>query len=105
MQSELQKLIDNGDVVVGVYQQHDKGKKALVNYWQNEETNYKQLLCFLYRKAILKDNRLKIRYSYNYSDKQTISIIESFENFDGSITKTSFVFYNVPTKCGYLNIL
>lgn len=105
MQLELQKLIDKGRLVVGVYQQHEKGKKALVNYWQNEETNYKQLLCFLFRKTIQKDRRLKIRYSYNYSDKQTISIIESFENYDGSITKTSFVFYNVPTKCGYLDIL
>lgn len=105
MQLELQKLIDKGRLVVGVYQQHGKDKKALVNIWYNKTTNLKQFTSFLYRKAILKDNRLKIYYSYNYNDKQTISIVESFENYDGSITKTSFIFYNVPTKCGYLDIL
>lgn len=105
MQLELQKLIDKGRLVVGVYQQHDKGKKVLVNIWYNKTTNLKQLTTFLFRKTIQKDQRLKIYYSYNYSDKQTITIVESFENFDGSITKTSFTFYNVPTKCGYLDIL
>lgn len=91
-------------IIVEVYQQHGNGKKAHVNTWENEQTNILQLTAFLYRKTILKARNLKIKYSYNYSDMQTITITESFENYDGSITKTSFVFENIPTNLGYLDI-
>ena len=91
-------------MIVNVYQKKENGRKELVNTWEDEKMNILQLTAFLYRKTILKDSRLKIRYSYNYSDSQTIEIIESYENYDGSITKTYFVFENVPTSLGYLDI-
>ena len=104
MQLELQKLINKDKFVVGVYQQHEKGKKVLVNIWRDKENNLKQLTCFLWRKAILKSSKIKIKYRYNYSDKQVLEIVEDFENYDGSITKTFFVFYNVKTNLGYLDL-
>lgn len=63
-----------------------------------------QLLGFLYSKTIIKVSNLKISYSYNYSDLQTISITQNYTNYDGSITKTRYNFYNIPTNCGYLDI-
>ena len=96
--------MEDKKIIVEVYQQHDKGKKALVNVWDDEKTNVLQLTAFLYRKTLLKDSRLRIRYSYNYADTQTVIITESFTNYDNSITKTSFVFKNLPTNLGYLDI-
>ena len=91
-------------IIVEVYQQHDNGKKVHVNTWEDEQTNILQLTAFLYRKTILKSRNLKIKCGYNYSDMQTITITESFKNYDESITKTSFVFENIPTNWGYLDI-
>ena len=105
MQLELEKELKKGGIVVAVYQQHEKGKKVLVNIWRDRKNNLKQFTCFLYRKAILKAKNIRISYNYNYSDKQIITITESFINYDNSITKTSFVFHNIPTKCGYLDII
>lgn len=90
-------------MMVNVYQGKGKEKK-LVNIWEDEKQNILQLTAFLYRKTILKSNNLKIKYSYNYSDLQKITFIESYENYDGSITKTYFEFVNVPTNLGYLDI-
>lgn len=92
------------NVIVEVYQQKENGKKELVNIWENEQTNILQFTAFLYRKAILKANNLKIKYSYNYSDLQTIEFVESYTNYDNTITKTYFVFKNIPTNMGYLDI-
>lgn len=89
---------------VKVYQKRENKKKELVNTWEDEKMNILQLTAFLYRKTILKDSRLRIKYGYNYSDSQTIEIIESYENYDKSITKTFYVFENVPTNLGYLDI-
>lgn len=91
-------------IFVEVYQQKGNGKKELVNTWNDEKTNILQLTAFLYRKTILKSNNLRISYSYNYSDLQTISIVESYENYDGTITKTSYNFKNIPTNLAYLDI-
>ena len=44
-----------------------------------------------------------MRYSYNYSDSQTITFSQSYENYDGSKTITSYTFYNIPTNLGYLD--
>ena len=91
-------------IIVNVYQTKDNGKKELVNVWNDEKQNLLQLTAFLYRKAILKSNNLKVKYSYNYSDLQTITFIDNYENYDGSITKTYYEFVNIPTNMGYLDI-
>lgn len=91
-------------ITVNVYQTNEKGKKQLVNKWNDEKTNLLQLTAFLYRKTILKSSNLKVKYSYNYSDLQTITFIDSYENYDGSITKTYYEFINIPTNTAYLDI-
>lgn len=98
------RKMENEKIIVNVYQTKGNGKKELVNKWNDEKTNLLQLTAFLYRKAILKSNNLKIKYSYNYSDLQTITFIDSYENYDGSITKTFYEFINVPTNMAYLDI-
>lgn len=96
--------MENKKIVVNVYQTKENGKKELVNTWHDVKTNLLQLTAFLYRKTILKSNNLKINYSYKYSDIQTITFIDSYENYDGTITKTFYEFVNVPTNMSYLNI-
>ena len=86
-------------IKVEVYQ-----NKELVNTWENHEQNVKQLTAFLWRKTILKSRNLRIKFSYNYSDTQTITFVEKYENYDGTITTTEFKFLNVPTNLGYLDI-
>lgn len=98
------KTMENKKIMVNVYQTKGNGKKELVNKWNDEKTNILQLTAFLYRKAILKSNNLIIKYSYNYSDLQTITFIDNYENYDGSITKTYYEFVNVPTNMAYLDI-
>lgn len=96
--------MENKKILVNVYQTKDNGKKELVNKWEDEKTNVLQLAAFLYQKTILKSNKLKIKYSYDYSDLQTITFIDSYENYDGTITKTYFEFVNIPTNLGFLDI-
>ena len=98
------RKMENKKIIVNVYQTKGNGKKELVNKWNNEKTNLLQLTAFLYRKTILKSNNLKIKYSYNYSDLQTITFVDSYENYDGSITKTFYEFINIPTNTAYLDI-
>ena len=109
IKKELETLKNEGRLIVGVEQNRDEDGNITKNYilkniWKEEKTNVLQLLGFLYSKTILQKRGLTIRYSYNYTDKQTISIIDTFENFDGTITKTKYTFYNVPTNCGWLDI-
>lgn len=102
----LNNEIEQGNnFIVGVYQNRNGKKLELVNIWFNQEFNKNQFTTFLYRVAIQKENKLKIKYQYNYSDKQTITFRETYTNFDGSETITEFRFYNVPTKLGYLDIV
>ena len=96
--------MENKKIIVNVYQTKGNGKKELVNKWNDEKTNLLQLTAFLYRKTILKASNLKIKHNYNYSDLQTITFIDSYENYDGSITKTYYEFVNIPTNLGYLDI-
>ena len=96
--------MENKKIMVNVYQKNENGKKELVNVWNDEKTNLLQFTAFLYRKTILKSNNLKVKYSYNYNDLQTITFVESYENYDGSITKTYYEFVNIPTNLGYLDI-
>lgn len=91
-------------IMVNVYQQKENKKKELVNVWEDEKQNILQLTGFLYQKAILKSNSIKIKYSYNYSDIQNITFIYSYENYDGTITKTYYEFLNIPTNLCYLDI-
>lgn len=86
-------------ITVEVYQ-----NKKKVNEWTNQETNIKQLTAFLWRKTILKDNNLRIKYQYNYSDKQTITFVEKYINYDETVTTTEYKFQNIPTNMGYLDI-
>ena len=96
--------MENKKIVVNVYQTNENGKKEFVNKWNDVKTNLLQLTAFLYRKTILKSNNLKIKYSYKYSDLQTITFIDSYDNYDGTITKTFYEFINVPTNMAFLNI-
>ena len=75
----------------------------VVNHWLDEKTNVIQLLGLLYQKTILKSNNLIIRHSYNYSDLQTITFINTYENYDGTKTITKYVFYHIPTNMAYLD--
>lgn len=104
LKNKLEELKESKKIVVGVEQWKGNDKKELVNIWEDEKTNIMQLLAFLYRKTILKCNNIRISYSYNYSDLQSISITENYTNYDNSITKTRYTFYNIPTNCGYLDI-
>lgn len=109
MEKELKKLINEKKLVVGVEQNRDEDGNNTKNYilkniWKEEKTNILQLLGFLYRKTILKSKGLKIYYSYNYNDLQKIKIVDSFENYDGTITKTIYTFYNIPTNLAFLDI-
>lgn len=96
--------MEKNKILVNVYQTNGKGKKELVNVWNDEKTNILQLAAFLYQKTILKSTKLKIKYSYNYADTQTVTFIDNYENYDGSITKTYFEFINIPTNLGFLDI-
>ena len=96
--------MENKKIMVNVYQTKRNGKKELVNEWNDEKTNLLQLTAFLYRKAILKASNLKVKYSYDYSDLQTITFVDSYKNHDGSITRTYYEFVNVPTNMAYLDI-
>lgn len=98
MEKEERKMI------VKVYQKKGEKEKELVNTWENEKNILLQLTAFLYRKTIQKSNNLTIRYKYNYSDYETITIAEKYTNYDNSITTTWFVFENIPTKMSYLDI-
>ena len=103
--NKLNDLIKTNKIVVGVYQNNLNNKKLeLVNVWEDENTNLKQFTSFLYSKTILKTN-IKIKYQYNYSDKQIITFVDTYTNFDDSKTITEYKFFNVPTKCGYLDIM
>lgn len=97
MENKLKQLRNEGKIVVEVRQ-----NKELVNVWEDEKQNILQLTAFLYRKTLLKSN-ISIRYSYNYSDLQTIKVTEKYTNYDNTITKTEYIFYNIPTNLGYLD--
>ena len=97
------------NIIVEVYQNTDENmentkKMVLKNTWNDHDQNVKQLLAFLWRKQVMKSSRLKVKHSYSYDDIQTISIIETYENYDGSITTTEYRFLNVPTSLGFLDI-
>lgn len=98
LQKEFENLKEQKKIVVEVVQ---NGKVS--NYWLDEKANIMQLLGFLYSKTVIKAN-VKMKYSYNYSDLQTITFSQSYENYDSSKTITSYKFYNLPTNLGYLDI-
>lgn len=102
LKKQLEELIKQEKIIVGVEQ--GQTKLELVNIWENERQNVLQLLGLLYQKAILKSYNIKTRYSYNYSDIQTISFIQTYQNYDNTTTKTKYTFYNIPTSLGYIDI-
>lgn len=106
LKNKLEELIKTNEIVVGVYQNdsNKNNKLKLVNVWGEVENNKKQFMAFLYRKTILKSADLKVKYQYNYSDKQIITFRETYTNFDDSKTITEFKFFNIPTSLGYLDI-
>lgn len=93
----FEELKKQGAMVVEVKQNGE-----ISNYWTDEKANAMQLLGFLYSKTVIKTN-IKMRYSYNYSDSQTLTFSQSYDNYDGSKTVTAYTFYNIPTNCGYLD--
>ena len=102
---KLEELIKTDNIVVGVYQNNlNTNKMELVNIWEDQDTNLRHFTSFLYSKTILKTN-IKIKYQYNYSDKQIITFRDTYTNFDNTKTITEYKFFNVPTKLGYLDIM
>ena len=85
-------------MIVEIYQ---NGKK--VNEWTDEENIKAQLMGLMWQKLIIKSRNIRIKYSYNYSDMQKITFVNSYENYDGTITKTEYIFENVPTNLGFLD--
>lgn len=108
LEKKLQNLIKSKKIVVGVEQNTTEegerlNKMILKNIWEDEKNNILQLLGFLYQKTILKSRNLRINYNYNYSDLQKIIITNIYYNYDNSITKTKYTFYNIPTNMSYLD--
>lgn len=100
LKKELEHLKNNGNIIVGVYQD-----KELVNIWKDEKTNILHLMSDLYNKQFLKNNNTKITNKYNYSDVQEIKVIEKRYNYDEPITTFEYIYFNIPTKCGYIDTL
>jgi hypothetical protein len=96
---EFKELKEQRKMVVEVIQNGE-----VANYWLDERNNIMQMLGLLYQKTIVKSLSLRIKHSYNYSDMQTITFVNTYENYDGTKTITKYVFYNVPTSMGYLDI-
>lgn len=78
--------------------------KKLKNTFDDEDLCMNTLTEFLWRTSVLKQKHVKVKYKYNYNDLQKVSFIESYIDNNDNITKIEYRFYNVPTKCGYLNI-
>lgn len=97
LKKELESLKKDKKIVVAVYQD-----KALVNIWKDEKTNILHLLSNLYNKQLL-GTKIKISNRYNYSDIQEIKVTEKSYNYDESTTTFAYIYYNIPTKCGYLD--
>lgn len=95
---QFDEMVEDKKIVVEVIQNN-----KVVNYWLDEKNNIIQLLGLLYQKTILKSSNIRITHSYNYSDLQKIKFTSSYTNYDGTITKTSYIFYNVPTSMAYLD--
>lgn len=109
LKKQLKELIESKKIVVGVEQNKDDEynttkKMILKNIWTDEKTNILQLTSFLYQKTILKAYNIRIKYNYNYSDTQKIEIVQTYHNYDNTITKTKYTFYNIPTNLGCLDI-
>lgn len=96
---EFEKLLNEKKIVVEVKQDN-----KTTNYLLNEKVNIISLLEILYRKTVLKAN-IKIKYNYDYTDMQTITITQSYTTFDGTEAKFSYIYYNIPTSMGYLDTL
>jgi len=56
------------------------------------------LLFYCYEIAT-KNKSYSLRYNYNYSDLQTIKIIDK----TSTLNKREIIFYNIPTKWGFLD--
>lgn len=97
LKKEFEKMLNKRKIVVEVKQDN-----KTTNYLLDEKSNIISLLEILYRKTILKAN-IKIKYNYKYTDMQTIAIIQNYTTFDGTETKFSYIYYNIPTNMGYLD--
>jgi hypothetical protein len=98
--NELEELKKSKKIYVEVIQNGE-----LVNIWKNEKQNILHFLGFLYQVYVIKSFATRCRYEYNYSDYQKITFINKFSNYDESVTITKYIFHNIPTELGYLNIL
>lgn len=57
----------------------------------------RELLSYLWLVYVCKSKNYKVKYNYNYSNKQTITFIDKSNNFKHE-------FSNVPVKMGTLDI-
>lgn len=97
LQKEFKKLLNERKIVVEV-----KQDKITTNYLLEETANIISFLEILYRKTIQKAN-IKIKYNYDYTDMQTITVSQKYTKFDGAITTFEYIYYNIPTSMGYLD--
>ena len=97
LKKEFEKLLNERKIVVEVRQDN-----KTTNYLFDEKSNIISLLEILYKKTVLKAN-IKIRYNYNYTDLQTITITQNYTTYDGTKVKFSYIYYNIPTSMGYLD--
>lgn len=80
---------------------HKNGK--LVSTFNDSKFLIIRLFGDIYNKQILKVKNT-IKSNYNYDDIQTIKVIDKVYNSDGSVDKWEYIYYNIPTKCGYLDV-
>lgn len=57
----------------------------------------------LYGQTIQKRKDVKVKYKYNYTDKQTIDFIYTWEDYNGTKRKVIYRFVDVPTQQGFLD--
>ena len=77
-----------------------KDNKKVIFKSDDEKDIIKNLMFYTYEVAIKKSKCYSIKYQYNYSDKQTITIKEKFDN----LNNRTITLYNIPTKTSYLDI-
>ena len=72
--------------------------KTLIFETTDVKTIINNLMYYTFTKAVNNNKQIKIKYKYNYSDIQTITIVEKSE-----LNKREIVISGIPTKMGTLD--
>lgn len=75
-----------------------KDNKKVIFKSDKKEDVINNLMFYTFELA-RKNKTYRLKYNYNYSDLQTITIIEKYDE----LNKREIVFYNIPTKLGFLD--